>query len=680
MYNNPSVRQSRCKIISFVVRDFTMLDVPVSRAIVAATVWLLGSVASLGAEPIDLRWDELRDIENKQISLVGAKWKVVCFLGAECPLARLYGSRLESLGVEFAGQGVRVLGVNSNSQDSAADVKRYIEEHEVSFPIIKDRDQSLARQFGATRTPEVFVLDALDQICYQGRIDDQYEPGISRAEPARHDLRRAIEALVAGRQVAPAHTEAVGCLITFVKQSKLPDDPSKLVTFTRDVAPILNQHCVECHRTGEIGPFELTDYDEVVGWGEMMLEVIDQKRMPPWHADPKHGKFVGERRIPEKARETLAVWVEQGMPEGEAKDLPPRREWAAGWHLSSPPNVELAMRDRPFVVPPDGTVEYQYFVVDPKWEEDRWVRAVQVIPGDPSVVHHAIVFVRTPDGSNSQGIGWMGGYVPGQRTAPLPPGHARLIPAGSKLVFQMHYTPNGRETTDVTKVGVWFSDPNQVTHEVTTRVALNQHFEIPPGAKDFAVDVRLDGFARDARLLGAMPHMHLRGKAFRLDVQQRDKKETLLSVPHYDFNWQHWYQLESPLALKNVDAFEMQVSFDNSARNPTNPDPEEYVTWGDQTWQEMAVAFFDIAHPRGQPRVVARRTAKRTPQDEAAREQRIQDEVRNFLAELDKDGDGVVIKDETPEAFRRFGFRQVDHNRDGRIERSEIEAEAASRL
>ena len=149
------------------------------------------------------------------------------------------------------------------------------------------------------------------------------------------------------------------------------------------------------------------------------------------------------------------------------------------------------MRDRPFIVPAEGTVEYQYFVVDPEWEEDRWVRAAQVIPGNASVVHHAIVFVRPPDGSASEGIGWLGGYVPGQRTTPLPTGHARRIPARSKLVFQMHYTPNGRAAEDVTKVGVWFREPDEVTHEVTTRVALNHHFEIPPGAADYLVDLRL---------------------------------------------------------------------------------------------------------------------------------------------------------------------------------------------
>lgn len=637
------------------------------------------AAAGTATEPIEVGWDKLRGVDNESISIAGAKWKVVCFLGTECPLARLYGPRLRRLDEEFSGHGVRLIGINSNPQDSPADIKQYLDEHKLSFPIIKDGRQSLARQFGATRTPEVFVLDAADRVCYQGRIDDQYEPGIARPEPSRHDLRRAIEALVADRAVPTPKTAAVGCLITMVTRPQ-PVDPSALVTFARDVAPLLNQHCVECHRDGEIGPFSLTDYDEVIGWGEMMLEVIEQNRMPPWHADPRHGKFVGARRMPTEARETLAAWVEQGMHRGDSDDLPPQPEWTNGWHLSTSPDLELAMRARPLIVPPEGTVEYQYFVVDPQWEEDRWIRAAQVIPGDASVVHHAIVFVRPPDGSSSEGIGWMGGYVPGQRTTPLPAGHARRIPARSKLVFQMHYTPNGRTTEDVTKVGVWFSQPDNVTHEVTTRVALNHHFEIPPGANDVAVNLRLDSFARESRLLGVMPHMHLRGKSFRLDVRQREQQETLLSVPRYDFNWQHWYQFEKPLALNEVDALEMQASFDNSTQNPTNPNPDEYVTWGDQTSEEMAVAFFDIAHPRGKPRVVARRPDKEDPGDVARRTQRINDEIERFLSQLDRNGDGVVVREETPDAFRRFGFRKIDRNGDGRLERSEIEAEATRRL
>jgi peroxiredoxin len=663
----------------------SMRKFAIFRGCLAVALLVLQSALAVSADPadpadvVDVDWQSAPIVRGEPLPESGIRWKVVCFLGTECPLAQLYAPRLQRLHNEFAQRGVQFVGVNSNSQDSPADIQKNVDQLRITFPIVKDARQVWARKFAAKRTPQVFVLDAANRIRYRGRIDDQYEPGISRTEPTRHHLREALEALVADREVPVARTEPVGCLITLVDQPRPAGDPSAAVTFTRDVAPILNQHCVECHRAGEIGPFALTDYGEVVGWADMILEVVKQNRMPPWHADPRYGKFVGARHVPAEARGMLAAWVEQGMPRGSQQDLPPTREWPTGWHLPDPPDLELNMRDHPFTVPAEGTVEYQYFVVDPKWEEDRWVRAAQVVPGDASVVHHAIVFVRPPDGSDTDGIGWLGGYVPGQRTGALPPGHARRIPARSKLVFQMHYTPNGHKAYDATKVGIWFRDADEITHEVATRVALNHHFEIPPGTSDFRVQLRLDGFDRDWRLLGAMPHMHLRGKSFRLEARRGERRETLLRVPDYDFNWQHWYQFESPLALGDIDALEMNVHFDNSDRNPTNPAPGDYVTWGDQTWQEMAIAFLDIARPRGRP-AAAPKAHTAGPGERARRRDRIAAEVKRFLADLDKDGDGVVERDETPDAFRRFGFREFDSNGDGRLERDEIEAAAARQL
>ena len=247
----------------------------------------------------------------------------------------------------------------------------------------------------------------------------------------------------------------------------------------------------------------------------------------------------------------------------------------------------------------------------------------------------------------------------------------------------MHYTPNGRKTQDITQVGIWFSDAAEVTHEVTTRVAINQHFEIPPQEDDHIVRLRLTDFADQSQLLGVMPHMHLRGKSFRLDVHRggrgKTESDTLLIVPHYDFNWQHWYQLKSPLPLGDVESLRMEARFDNSADNPANPAPDDFVTWGDQTWEEMAIAFCDIAHPRDTPRTL-RREVDAAIGDRNERQRRIQREAEKFLSRLDRNGDGIITPQETPDTFRRFGFRKIDHNRDGRIERSEIEAEAARRF
>ncbi|MEM0926460.1 MAG: redoxin domain-containing protein, partial [Planctomycetota bacterium] len=620
--------------------------------------------------------ESLLDTTGGTIPIPETRLTVYCFLGTECPLAKLYGPRLQALSSGYGENDVAFIGINSNVQDSPSEIDQYARRHRIRFPIAKDARQAVADRMGATRTPEVVLLDANGLIQYRGRIDDQYEPGIARQAPRSHDLRNAIDQYLAGEWISVPETEAVGCLITRVaKRSESSEEAA--FTFTRDIKPILNQHCVECHRPGEIGPFSLTDYDEVIGWAEMMLEVIDEKRMPPWHAEQGIGEFIGARVLPSEARETISRWIEDGMPKGEESDLPPAPVFTAGWHLPTKPDLELAMRPRPFTVPADGVVEYQYFVVDPGWETDRWVRAAQVIPGDASVVHHTIVFVRPPDGTSFGGIGWLGAYVPGQRTLALPAGHARRIPAKSKLVFQMHYTPNGTESQDRTRLGIWFADEKTVTDQVTTHVALNHEFEIPPGESDFRVTLSSDSFPHDGMLLGITPHMHFRGKSFRLFAKPKANEESRqpqewLRVPHYDFNWQHWYAFSQPKSLQEIESLEMSVGFDNSMGNPFNPDPEEFVSWGDQTWEEMAVAFYDIATPLGSP--LYRRPTLARPSDQQLAERRERGEAMadQFFAEMDLNGDGVVQRDETPDTFRAFGFYRLDLNRDRRITRSEV--------
>ncbi|MCO8124376.1 redoxin domain-containing protein [Stieleria sp. TO1_6] len=645
---------------------------------VAASAMVLSLQA---AGPV--QWQRLtpRATNGQLIGLDPTEFTVVCFLGTECPLAQLYGSRLQSLADRYGDQGVQFLGVNSNIQDSPAEIDAYAKQHAIRFPIAKDADQSVAAALGATRTPEVFVIDPAGWVRYQGRIDDQYEPGISRPHPTQHDLKDAIAAVLAGAPVRQPKTQGVGCLITRLAKSDSPVATSTDVTFNRDIAPLLNKHCVECHRPGEIGPMELTDYDEVVGWGQMILEVIDQGRMPPWHADRSVGHFVGERHLPPKARNTIATWLDNGMPQGDPADLPTFSQRTQRWQFQTDPDGVVVMRDRPFMVPADGVVEYQYFVVDPQWKEDRWIRAAQVIPGDASVVHHAIVFVRPPDGSDSPGIGWLAAYVPGQRAVQLPGGHARFVPAGSKLVFQMHYTPNGTESADQTEIGIWSVDSSEVTHEVFTQLAIDHEFEIPPGAKDHQVNLSVDSFPPQSRMLGITPHMHLRGKSFELTARGTDgQTQRLLSVPHYDFNWQHWYEFSQPVDLDALESLQMTVTFDNSAGNPFNPEPGDYVSWGDQTWEEMAIAFFDVAIPRGGRRYREKTAQPLSAEKLAVIRQSISDQADQFLKQMDLNQDGVIERDEAPMAFRRFGFRQFDHNRNGRIERDELQSEAADRL
>jgi len=610
------------------------------------------------------------------------RWTVVCFLGTECPLARQYAARLNSLAEQFASANVEVVALFSNQQDSVEDIEQFAKDYGVGFAVVKDFDNRIADQFKAERTPEVYVLNQNLQIVYRGRIDDQFSPGISREKPSKNDLKDALENLIAGREIGESFTQAVGCRIGRIR-AKVADAK---VTYCRDVIPVLRRNCIECHRAGEIGPFELTQYDEAIGWAETMVEVVDDGRMPPWHADPNHGAFANARTMSAEDKKVLRDWAEGGMPYGDEKDIPKESEVAQLWDFKLVPDVTVKMAKTPYRIPAEGTVEYQYFVVDPGFTEDKWVNAANVTPGNRSIVHHAIVFVRPPDGSSFSGNGWLTAYVPGQKPLMPPEGHARKIPAGSKLVFQMHYTTNGVPQEDLSEVSMCFLPEEKVTHEVFTMAALNQDFEIPPGAANHSVLADLRRKPEGAVLLAVSPHMHLRGKSFQLlSLESRDTEagETLLSVPRYDFNWQHTYIFAEPQPLANLKEVCCRVTFDNSPENPFNPDPSQWVTWGDQTWEEMAVAFFEVAVPRfpgenssgtaSKPTNVSSSPKAANPEELASKRQKFVDE---FFLKLDANKNGIVELLETPLSVRRFGFSKFDQDRDNKITRTEVEQSA----
>lgn len=639
------------------------------------------------AQPKTLRRFQLTDAAGKVHEVAPQSKKqltVICFLGTQCPLARQYGPRLNTLANEFSSQHVRFVGVNSNSQDSQQEVTEYCKEFGIDFPVLKDPGNKVADQFGARFMSEVFVLDQTLAIRYRGRVDDQYLPGVTRTQPTRHDLRVALEELLAGKTVSVPRTETTGCAIGRVKTPEANPE----FTFCKQVSRILNQHCVECHRTGEIGPFSLTDYEEITGWGQTILDTVDSGRMPPWNANPKVGHFQNARVMAEADKQILRDWVKAGMPYGETSDLPQPRQYASGWQLGREPDLVLKMRDRPFRVPANGTVEYQYFVVDPGFEEDRWVSASQVIPGSRATVHHCIVFVRPPDGADVRGVGYLTGYVPGQRSFTLPPGYARRVPAGSKFVFQMHYTPNGVEQPDLTQLGMTFIPESEVTHDVFTLLGIDQEFEIPPHASDFPVHGHVGWFPKRAELLAIIPHMHVRGKSFQAAIRQGDRTSQLLDVPRYDFNWQHVYELSRPLKLASVDRLEFTARFDNSKANPANPDPSQTITWGDQTWEEMAIAFFEVSEPRDanaepEPQRNKQRLIVRTESEPPANETTAKDSTETFVTDFfkrfDKNGDGVVEPGETTLAFRKFGFHRFDTNNDEKLSREEVQSAAQQR-
>jgi peroxiredoxin len=541
----------------------------------------------------------LKDSAGKPIALADFKDKkaiVVVFIGTECPVNNAYMRPLAQLAKEYADKGVQFLAINANRQDTADRIAKHAKEHAIPFPVLKDEGNVVADRFGAQRTPEAFVVDDQRVIRYQGRIDDQYGVGYQRPKPTRRDLAEALDELLAGRPVSKATTTVAGCFIA--RTAKAKSDGA--VTYSKQVSRILQKHCQECHRPGMIGPMALLSYDDAAAWSETIREVVQDRRMPPWHADPKFGKFANDRSLPKEDRESLLAWIEQGCPKGDAKDEPPAREFASNDWTIGKPDVIFTM-PREYRVPaqaPAKGVPYQYFIVPTNFNEDKWVQAVEAKPGNRAVVHHILVYARKlAKGDNPQdgiGDGLLVAQAPGELPTVLPPGSAKKIPKGSAIAFQMHYTPNGVEQTDRSSVGIIFAkEPPK--HEIHTKAIANTRLAIPAGEANCKI-VSARTFTQDTLVLSLFPHMHLRGKSFEYRLTTPDgKEETLLSVPRYDFGWQAHYRFEKPLRVPAGSRIDCTAIFDNSAGNPNNPDPTQPVRWGEQTWQEMMIGFVDYA-------------------------------------------------------------------------------------
>ena len=528
---------------------------------------------------------ELKDWSDRE-------FVVVAFLGTECPVAKLYAPRLAELAAKYEPQRVAFVAIDSNQQDTLAEMAAFARVSKIEFPFLKDLANAVADQFGAERTPEVFVLDRERTVRYRGRIDDQYVVGVSRPEPKRHDLALALDELLAGKTVTSAATEAPGCRIGRVNRRPQSGE----ITYAKHIAPIVQKHCVACHREGEIAPFTLTSHEDLVNWSATIREVIEDRRMPPWHAESDAGKFVNDRRLPEEEKKLLFDWIDNGMPVGNPADLPAPRQFTEGWQIPKP-DLVIEM-PRPYTVRAKGTVEYQYFPIDLKLDEDKWVVAAEARPGNRSVVHHLILLYVPPGAKygppEAALLNALATFAPGIPAWEARPGMARRVPAGSKLYFQVHYTPSGVEATDLSRAGLVFARSKaEIEKHLQANAVVNTRLRIPPKTDNVALKAEYR-FGSDMQIVSMLPHMHLRGKAFRIEAAQPGgQRELVLDVPHYDFNWQNIYVFAQPLKVREGTTLFCTATYDNSENNPANPDPSKTVTWGDQTWEEMFVAQFE---------------------------------------------------------------------------------------
>lgn len=394
-------------------------------------------------------------------------------------------------------------------------------------------------------------------------------------------------------------------------------EPNK-PTFYKDVLPILQDHCQSCHREGEIAPMPFVTYQQTQPWAAAIKHAVESKHMPPWFADPRYGKFSNDPSLTPDQIALLAAWVDSGAPAGNPKDAPTPRHWAEGWNIPQPDQV--VQMPQAVNIPATGDVEYTYEIVPTGFTEDEWVQMSEIRPSSREHVHHAVVYIRPPNSTwlRKAPIGvpftpssfsdaeeraeahattsdMLLVYAPGSEPDRWPDGMAKFIPAGSDLVFQMHYTTNGHAASDQTSVGMVFAKRTPLQRVLTLQLT-NHTFVIPPRENNYRVDVS-GTLPNDATLLSFFPHMHLRGKRFEYNIVHRDGSvETLLRV-NYDFHWQLSYRLAQPRFLKAGTQLQAVAWYDNSDENPHNPDPNKTVMWGGQTYEEMMVGFFDVAVP-----------------------------------------------------------------------------------
>lgn len=564
-----------------------------------------------GKRPPTSEWKGLKvtDLTGRQHSLKpsGSPISVFVFLATECPASNRYAPRVRRLADTYARRGIRFFGIYPNAYESEEAIRQHAAEYGYSFPLV--HNEKLARHLGATVTPQIVIRDTRGNVCYRGRLDDNDDATRVRSRFAE----AALKALLAGRSPAIRETRATGCSIRTTPQAQT-NRPAR-VNYARHVAPLLQQHCLPCHRKGEVGPFPLETYEQARAWAAPIRDFTRSRRMPPWKA-ASHGEFHDENRLTTTEIATLGLWADDGAPSGDLRTLPPPVPLAptTGWTLGEPDAI-IAM-PQPFAVAAEGKDLYRCFVLSTDFDEERWVSGVEYQPGNRSVVHHVSVFVDTsgaarklavadrtgqpgytnPTPGNGPGFstysGQLGGWTPGHQPRLLPPGVAIPLPKGADIVLEVHYHPSGKVEKDQTRFGLRFSR-EPVRKRLRLGDVSNATFRIPPGAPNHTVEAY--GFTPgDITLLSVTPHLHNIGKAMKVSALLPDGTSRLLvDVPEWDFRWQPSYRFKTPVQLPRGTRIDVTARFDNSEKNPNNPHhPPRTVVWGEGTDDEMCTAFF----------------------------------------------------------------------------------------
>jgi Ca2+-binding EF-hand superfamily protein/mono/diheme cytochrome c family protein len=544
-------------------------------------------------------------LDGQKASLSGFKSKkglVILMTSATCPVSKRYIPSVAKMEKELAAQNVALLLVNPFASETADEIKAQLTEAGVTAPYAHDKEKKLTALLQARTTTEVFLLDAMRTLVYRGAFDDQYGINYNLEAPKHRYLHDAITAFLKNEKPAIQATAAPGCELDLADAPKLAASP---VTYHRDVARILQQNCVTCHRDGGIAPFALDDIEEVKDRAKVIKRVVSEGTMPPWFAavekDAEKNPWANDCSLSAKDKADLFAWLDStGRPLGNVADAPAKRSYPAEWSIGTPDLI--IPLSRAYDIKADGFMPYAFDVVDTDIPEDKWVTAYEILPSERDVVHHVIVQVHEKGADARDREEGTGGYwaiyVPGNGANIYPQGFARKIPAGARVSFQIHYTPSGKAKKERLRMGLVFAKtPPQ--YEVKTVAVANTRISIPPGAERH-VETKTQRVPFDMPVTSFMPHLHIRGAGFKYEVTYTDgKTETLLDIPRYDFNWQLRYDYKQPKLIPRGSTIKITAIYNNSASNKANPDPTKLVKWGSQTVDEMMLGYLEYFLPVG---------------------------------------------------------------------------------
>ena len=546
---------------------------------------------------------KFRTLDDKELSLGAFKDRkglVIVMTSATCPVSKRYLPSVARLASELKEQGLGLLLVNALGSEKPEDIRSQLAAAGVTAPYVHDLEKKLSQALGARTTTEVFLLDPARTLIYRGALDDQYGINYNLAAPKHPYLRDAVAALLRGEKPAVQATAAPGCELDLPAAA---DAKATAITYHRDVARILQQNCVSCHREDGIAPFALDDIDEVKDRAKVIRRVVNEGTMPPWFAavekDADKNPWANDCSLATKDKADLIAWIDsKDRPLGDAAEAPAKRLYPAEWSIGKPDLV--VQLSKAYDIKATGFMPYAHDVVETELKEDRWVSAYEILPSERDVVHHVIVRVHEKGSevrkADEGREGYWAIYVPGNGACVYPEGFARKIPAGAKVSFQIHYTPSGKAKKERLKMGLVFAK-KAPTYEIRTVPLANPRLSIPPGAARH-VETHTQRVPFDIPIMGFMPHMHTRGVAFKYEVTYADgKTETLLDIPRYDFNWQLRYDYKQPKLIPQGSTMKITAVFDNSTGNKANPDPTKLVKWGSQTVDEMMIGYVEYFRP-----------------------------------------------------------------------------------